>query len=103
MTLVSSKIKKWRIIDLIKWIEHRFQQSGITNSKLETEWLICDLLNCKRIDLYVNFEKILNQNELCSLIFSVLSFTLYSMQMYPINTLLFAFPELPLIICELYP
>ena len=33
----------------------------------EIEWLLCDLLDCKRIDLYVKFEEIVPQSKLSTL------------------------------------
>ena len=47
----------WRVIDMIKWGEDYFQSKGFESPKREIEWLLCDLLNYKRIDLYVQFEK----------------------------------------------
>ena len=59
--------KKWRIIDIINWGDQYFSKNGITNSRLEIEWFICHILNCQRIDLYIKFDNILNQENLHSL------------------------------------
>ncbi|MBC8213461.1 MAG: peptide chain release factor N(5)-glutamine methyltransferase [Candidatus Marinimicrobia bacterium] len=56
--------KIWRVIDLIDWGVEYFQSKNISNARLETEWLLCDVLECKRIDLYVRFEQSLSQTEL---------------------------------------
>ena len=58
MISTSSKLKQWRIIDLIKWIEYKFNQNGVTNSKLEAEWLICNLLEV--ISAISELEKIID-------------------------------------------
>lgn len=42
---------------MIKWGENYFQSKGFKSPKQEIEWLLCDLLNYKRIDLYVQFEE----------------------------------------------
>ena len=52
--------KKWRIIDIIKWGEGYFKTKDFDNPKQEIEWLLCDLLGLKRIDLYVKFEDKIN-------------------------------------------
>lgn len=49
--------KTWRVIDLINWGESYFKSKEIPNSRREIEWLLCDILNCQRIDLYLEFEK----------------------------------------------
>ncbi len=59
---VSTKGTKrtWRIIDIIKWGEDYFKTKDFENPKQEIEWLLCDLLGLKRIDLYVKFEDKIN-------------------------------------------
>ena len=56
--------KKWRIIDLINWAEIYFKNKKINNPRFEIEWLIRFVLKINRIDVYLNFDKILSQNEL---------------------------------------
>lgn len=47
----------WRVIDILNWGENYFKSKGFESPKQEIEWLLCDLLNYKRIDLYVQFEQ----------------------------------------------
>ena len=54
----------WRIIEIIKWGEEYFKIKGFENPKQEIEWLLCDLLQLKRIDLYLKFEDIINKSKL---------------------------------------
>jgi len=58
----------WSIIDLIKWGEGYFKKNNFDSPKQEIEWLLCDLLDYKRVDLYVNFEEIVPKNKLSTLI-----------------------------------
>jgi len=53
-----NKLKNLRIIDLINWGEDYFNKNDFESPKQEIEWLLCDLLSYKRVDLYVNFEEI---------------------------------------------
>ena len=55
MTQKQSKI--WRVIDLINWGESYFRSKNIPNARREIEWLLCDILSCQRISLYLEFEK----------------------------------------------
>ena len=57
----------WRIIDLIKWGEKYFKQKGFINPKNEIEWLICNLLDCKRLDIYMRYDETLSKSQLTKL------------------------------------
>ena len=61
---MSKQAKLWRIIDIIKWGTEYFAEKGISNSRREIEWFLCDLLNCERIDLYIYFEDLISQVQL---------------------------------------
>jgi len=58
------KTQVWKTLDLIKWGEEYFFTKGISNAKLEVEWLLCEILHCERIDLYVQFDRPLDRLEL---------------------------------------
>ena len=61
MKVSTNGIKRaWRIIDILKWGEDYFKTKGFESPKQEIEWLLCDLLELKRIDLYVKFEDKIN-------------------------------------------
>jgi len=59
--------RDWSIIDLIKWGEGYFNKNNFDSPKQEIEWLLCDLLDYKRVDLYLNFEEIVPKNKLSTL------------------------------------
>jgi len=54
----------WRVIDILNWGEDYFKSKGFESPKQEIEWLLCDLLNYKRIDLYVQFEQPIHRPQL---------------------------------------
>ena len=54
----------WRVIDILNWGEDYFKLKGFESPKQEIEWLLCDLLNYKRIDLYVQFEQPIHRPQL---------------------------------------
>jgi len=56
--------RHWRIIELIKWGEQYLSSKGLKNPRREIEWLLSDLLSLSRIDLYLNFEKTVNPDQL---------------------------------------
>ncbi len=56
----------WRIIDLINWGRDYFDKRNIENARLEVEWLLAQVLEVKRVDLYVQFERPLEPAELAA-------------------------------------
>jgi len=61
---MTTNTKLWRIIDLISWGTNRFGIKGLNNARREMEWFLCEILNCKRIDLYVRFEEIVDGSDM---------------------------------------
>jgi len=61
----SNKI--WRVIDILKWGEQYFADNNFDNSRKEIEILVQELLNCKRVDLYLRFDEPLTINQLNTL------------------------------------
>ncbi len=56
--------KRWRIIDLIQWTTQFFEKRHIENPRLNAERLLSGALGLDRVQLYLQFEKILTHNEL---------------------------------------
>lgn len=48
---------EWTILKLLDWTTAYFTEHGIPNPRLDGELLLGDVLNLRRIDLYLNFEK----------------------------------------------
>ena len=48
--------KPWRIIDVINWGVDYFENKYLENPRLEIEIFLQHILDCKKIDLYINFE-----------------------------------------------
>ncbi len=60
----SKRPEVWTVISLLRWLEPYFQKHNIESPRLVAELLLSKVLDCKRIDLYVNFEKPVTRNEL---------------------------------------
>ena len=59
--------KVWRIVDLIQWSDSYFRKKSYQNPRLEIEWMLCSLLNCERLDLYMRFDEPLSGSQLSTL------------------------------------
>lgn len=59
--------KIWRIIDIIRWGQDYFATKSFPAARRLIELLLCKVLNCKRIDLYLSFERPLTNSEIVEL------------------------------------
>ena len=59
--------KPWRIIDVINWGVDYFENKSLKNPRLEIEIFLQHILDCKKIDLYINFENEVSPHDLNTL------------------------------------
>lgn len=57
-------VKTWLVLDLIKVTESLLKDNGIDNPRLNAELLLADSLGLRRFDLYLNFDRPLDESEL---------------------------------------
>lgn len=57
----------WTIGKLVSWGTNYFSEKGIDSPRLNIELMLANILNCQRIDLYLHFDYILQENELVRL------------------------------------
>ncbi|MCE5305716.1 peptide chain release factor N(5)-glutamine methyltransferase, partial [bacterium] len=56
--------KIWTVLEMLHWGEEYFKDHKIDSPRLVMELLLCDILNFKRIDLYLNYDRPLTKIEL---------------------------------------
>jgi len=56
----------WTIIKILDWTKQYFADKGLENPRLDAEVLLCAVLQCQRIKLYVDFERPLDSEELAT-------------------------------------
>ena len=56
----------WTILKILDWTRQYFTDKGLENPRLDAEILLCDVLQCQRIKLYVDFERPLDSQELAT-------------------------------------
>lgn len=54
----------WTILKTLHWTKQYFEAKGVENPRLDSEILLCAVLNCERIRLFTNFEQPLSESEL---------------------------------------
>ncbi len=55
--------KVWRITDIIQWSTRYLKDKAVENPRLTAEILLAGTLNCRRIDLYLQFDQPLGPEE----------------------------------------
>ena len=48
----------WTIMKILNWTKQYFEAKGVENPRLDAEVLLCAVLKCQRITLYVDFERL---------------------------------------------
>ncbi|MEA1972960.1 MAG: peptide chain release factor N(5)-glutamine methyltransferase [Candidatus Cloacimonadota bacterium] len=49
--------KIWRIVDIIKWVTKFFDEHNIENSRYDAEYIISEVLELQRLELYLHFDQ----------------------------------------------
>ncbi len=57
----------WTVMSMMEWATGYFNDKGVQNPRLSIEWLLSDLLDVKRLDLYLQFDRPLSKEQLSSL------------------------------------
>lgn len=55
--------KNWTSGEIINWSVKYLADKGFENPRLNIEWLLCHVLECRRIDLYVDHDRPLSKEE----------------------------------------
>lgn len=63
---MAEERRRWTIIELLKWTADYLKEKKFDNGRLTGERLLAHVLKCRRVDLYVQFERPLNGDELAS-------------------------------------
>ena len=64
MKMPVIKKNNFRVIDIINWAEKYFSLKGFEYPRKEIEWLLEEILGCRRLDLYLRFEEELPPDQL---------------------------------------
>ena len=57
----------WTVLDVVKWTTARFVERGLGTPRLDAELLVAHVLALPRVQLYVQFERVLSPEELAAL------------------------------------
>src|SRR3990167_8741769 len=57
-------MSSWTILSLLDWTTNHFKKNGIESARLDAELLLAHVLECDRMKLYLQFERVLTEDEL---------------------------------------
>ncbi len=64
MATTATTKRTWTTLELINWSKDYLAEKGFENARLETELLLGHALGLKRIELYLQYERVLAEREL---------------------------------------
>lgn len=57
----------WTIKEILNWTKQYFENKGVENPRLDAEVLLCAVLKCQRVKLYLDFDYPLSREELATM------------------------------------
>lgn len=64
---MPTDVQEWTVLSMLKWATEYFKKRNIPDPRLSIEWLLAEVLQIKRLDLYLNFDRPLSSDELSTL------------------------------------
>lgn len=58
---------EWTVLSMMKWATTYFKEKGVRNPRYSIEWLLAFVLDKKRLDLYLVYDKPISKDELSKL------------------------------------
>lgn len=56
--------KIWTVLDILRWTSEYFKTNDVDSPRLSAELLLCEVLGCTRVQLYLKHEFVLKKEEL---------------------------------------
>lgn len=61
---MSKSGRVWTVLSMLEWATEYFEDKNVPDPRLSIEWIVAEVLQCKRLDLYLQFERPLSSKEL---------------------------------------
>lgn len=61
---MSSDNNVWTVLSMLEWATDYFEEKEVPSSRHSIEWLLADVLKCKRLSLYLQYDRPLSSDEL---------------------------------------
>jgi len=57
----------WIVLSMLEWGTEYFEKKGVDSPRMSVEWLLAHVLNVKRLDIYLQYDRPLSEDELNAL------------------------------------
>lgn len=64
---MASQNDEWNVVSMLNWATEYFEKKNIESPRLSIEWILSDILEIKRLDLYMQFDRPLTADELAAI------------------------------------
>lgn len=61
---MSNDDRVWTVLSMLEWATDYFEKKGVPNPRLSIEWIIADVLQIKRLDIYLQYDRPFSSEEL---------------------------------------
>lgn len=61
---MSNTLRDWTVLSMLEWGTDYFDKKGIPDPRHSIEWLLAEVLDIKRLDLYLKYDRPLSAGEL---------------------------------------
>lgn len=61
---MANKPSVWTVLSMLEWATNFFEEKNINSPRFSIEWLLADVLDVKRLDLYLMYDRPLSSEEL---------------------------------------
>jgi len=64
---MSDQPREWTVLSMLKWATDYFEEHNVPGPRMSIEWLLAHVLEIKRLDLYLKYDRPLASHELDAL------------------------------------
>lgn len=64
---MAAQSREWTVVAMLEWATEYFKKHDVPEARYSIEWLLADVLEMKRLDLYLYYDRPLSQKELDTL------------------------------------
>lgn len=61
---MAGKRREWTVVAMLEWATNYLEKNEVPNPRYSIEWLLADVLQMKRLDLYLYYDRPLSSQEL---------------------------------------
>lgn len=61
---MSNKGRAWTVLSMLEWATDYFEKKNVPSPRMSIEWILADVLQIKRLDIYLQYDRPLSDTEL---------------------------------------